>query len=536
MKWRESVRALVFCGLPFVPFFFLAPSPTGLPGAFAVAYAGVVAPGIAGLCFRGMGTPFHNALTFLGSASILTGAALVLRWALGTSTQAGPFAAILGGLTVAVAVAGTLRGRNFPRPHVPTALLGLLAFALSLFAGMRIVPPLEDQDMEVQGTAYGIVHELQPICLTNRGTLYFFAHPPLLHLLNAGTLLLAGELNLVKAPYDAAKAEAGDSRDHGPVADRIAKALGGGVPRPDRTLAWMRDVYAAFLNYPALLGTRAPNFVLAAALCMLLFAALRRLAVSVGDAALLCVAQITLPEIFVRSGYGGYYAVSAFTFLLATWVAAEGGARSCFASGALALLANHKSVLLGATSLVLGIRRALPFVVGLAVAWCAFAAFGLVVAPEEFVADHLLDHGLLRFSGQEVVGRAGVPAYPSRSGLWLQFAGHFGWLWCTLVAAAVASVGAGWARGKAPSPFVRMALAWILVGAALFTWTDWRQTKHLCKLVPAMTLLLGAWLASASPRWRVTLRVALVVCVAWNLTWMVKIAQDFESLAVTPLW
>ena len=80
-------------------------------------------------------------------------------------------------------------------------------FAVSYFAARTIVPPLQDQDMDAQDTAYGLAVELTPVGLTDRSTLYFFAHPLLLHYLNSCTLLLTGEIELVRPPYDAAVLE-----------------------------------------------------------------------------------------------------------------------------------------------------------------------------------------------------------------------------------------------------------------------------------------------------------------------------------------
>jgi hypothetical protein len=81
-----------------------------------------------------------------------------------------------------------------------------------------------------------------------------------------------------------------------------------------------------------------------------------------------------------------------------------------------------------------------------------------------------------------------------------------------------------------------MALLWILVGAIAFTATDWRQTKHLCKLVPAMSLVIGALLARSPRAARFALRAALVICVLWNARWIAKIAQDFSSFPMSTIW
>jgi hypothetical protein len=174
-----------------------------------------------------------------------------------------------------------------------------------------------------------------------------------------------------------------------------------------------------------------------------------------------------------------------------------------------------------------------------------FAAWGLAIAPEEFVSDHLREHGFGRFLPAHSEEPAGSIAYPSRAGLWIEFARHSGWAWCTLVALALVAALGGITRRRlastAPDPpeaesLVRVAAAWIVIGALLFTWTDWRQTKHLAKLVPAMTLVVGAYLAGASPLARVVFRVALGVSLVWNAAWIARLARDFTVIAPTPLW
>jgi len=78
--------------------------------------------------------------------------ALLLVW-LGIVTNAG-FAA--------TGTPGTLDRKT---PWGFLAIVGAVAFVVSSTAATRLVPPLEDHDMEVRGTAYGLVSEFndQPI-------------------------------------------------------------------------------------------------------------------------------------------------------------------------------------------------------------------------------------------------------------------------------------------------------------------------------------------------------------------------------------
>lgn len=530
--------------LPFAPFLAGFVPQADLAGAACLGLAAIAAPGIAGVLQPGGERAPHIALRFVAGAFLLNVLAMITRRVTGMDLTPVSYSMILGAWTVLAGFVGMLHGGRFPRPHLGTATIGVVAFVMACIAGARVVPPLEDQDMEVQGTAYGLLAHLEPLSLTNRSTLYFFAHPPLLHFLNAPTILLAGQLESVRAAYDAARAERAKlpASRRTPSFQRIARAFEN-PPRPDTSLHWKRSVYPAFLKEPALLGTRAPNFILSAVLAMLLFRALRTIGVSAGDSTLLMLATMTLPEIFVRSGYGGYFAISALTFLIAGWLSVVSSGNAPFLAGVLAMLANQKSVIVGAASFLWSPRRSKDLILGLVAGAIAFAIYGLLVAPEDFVADHLLDHGLRRFTGAHAHALGAAPAYPSRAGLWLEFAQHFGWVWCLAAAAgclaglAALLVRRRYREASTEGEELReIALLWILIGALAFTATDWRQTKHLCKLVPAMTLMIGALLARSPRAARWALRAAIVVSILWNARWLAKIAQDFSSLPMSTMW
>jgi hypothetical protein len=544
MRPLSRAFAALLLGIPFAPLLAGVVPRNDVFGAALLSAAAIGAPGVAGVLYPGGMRAPHLAVRFLAGAFLLNLAALITRRAAGIEATPASYAAILGAWTVLAGAAGLLRNGRLPSFHPATAALGGAAFLLAFVAGARIIPPLEDQDMEAQGTAYGLVANLEPLCLTNRSTLYFFAHPPLLHFFNAATLTLSGEIEKVRAAYDAAflEREKLPLERRRPGWSRVVEAFADPA-RTDYSLLWNRRVYPEFLKEPALFGTRAPNFMLAAILAMLMFCALRSVGTRAGDSAFLTLVTMTLPEIFVRSGYGGYFAISAATFLCAAWLAVLPAPRPAFLAGFLALLANQKSVIVGAAALLHGARRARPLLLGLLAGALAFAIYGLWVAPEDYVADHILDHGLRRFDAAESHPGRGAPAYPSRAGLWIEFAQHFGWVWCATAAAAWgAALAALILRRRRREPAAEeddlreIAALWILVGAAIFTATDWRQTKHLCKLVPAMTLVIGALLARSPRPLRAALRAALVVSFLWNVRWLVKIAQDFSSFPMSTMW
>jgi len=570
-RMLPNLRRTVFVGLlafPYIPIVLGVVPGEGLLAGLWLAMAGVVAPAAAGALLPGGAGSARWFTRAVAAAALLNVTVAVTLKIAGIPPGPRVYAALLGFITVTTGAYGVSWGGHVagPRREAATWVAGLVAMTLAAWAGTSLVPPLEDQDSEVQGTAWGLAHDLEPICLTNRSTLWFFAHPPLLHAMNAATITLGGDLETVRPPHDASVREQEklppEQRRRGLSA--AVDALRGRAPRPDRGYVWFHEVYKPFLNNPALTATRAPNFALAGAVAVLLLAWVRRLGAPLLDAALVTAVYLTLPEIVVRSAYGGYYALTAATFLAGARLASGsvGGARSAYLAGVMAALANQKAVLLGAAVAgwralraisgrsAFGLRPALPLVFGLAVGTGAFWVYGLWTAPGEFIADHLLEHGFHRFAGSEALTRAGKTIYPSRAGLWLEFARHMGWIWTGLATVSLGGIAVAAARSlrrtHRPDPSVRppadlrdatgILTLWVLLGALVFTATDWRQTKHLCLLVPALSVMIG-WLAGrlgTGPRW--VLRTALVAALAWNVVWIVRLARDFGALAISTVW
>jgi len=531
--------------LPYVPYLAGLRPIGGLSGAAFLALAGLGAPLAAGACLPGGTGAARRFVRGLAAAALVNGLAFVALKVAGIPPGSRSVAAALAVPTVALAVLAAARG-SLPRAGTVAWIVGAAAFVVAFAAGSRIVPALEDQDMEVQGTAYGIAHDLVPVCATNRSTLYWFAHPLLHHVFVASSLGLADELDTVRPAYDLARRELerlpAEDRARGPAA--IVRAFRSPRPLVDASLRWYHEVLKPFEADPALLPTRSPGFLFAALLATLAFRWMRALGAGVPDAALVTAAYVTLPEVVVRSGYGGYYAGTGCLLLAGLRLASApaGGGRAGLAAGFLGSLFNQKTLVL-ATAVAAHrglaalreraptrLRGALPYLGGVAAGMAAFWAYGLTVFPPDFVLDHVLAHGLQRFDLVEAVGRSGQPVYPSRAGLWLEFARHSGWIWTALASVAVVR---GLRRpGDAPG-----ALAgWVVVGAVAFTVIDWRQTKHLSLLLPAIAVLQGWLLGRTADRTRWALRALLLVSITWNTVWIAHLSRDFTALAPTPLW
>ena len=233
------------------------------------------------------------------------------------------------------------------------------------------------------------------------------------------------------------------------------------------------------------------------------------------------------------------------TFLAGATLAAgtRGGGRAGFTAGVLAILANQKALVVAvavaaARLAARNVAPAAPFLLGVLAGGAVFWIYGLAIAPQEFVADHVLDHGLKRLAGGEVLDRAGRAVYESRPGIWLQLARNLGWGWMGLAVAGLVYGVRSVVRDLESDrgSFIAVLASWVVVGAVVFTATDWRQTKHLCLLVPALSVLIAALFPAAPTRLRVLLRAALFLAVVWNVTMLARLARDFDALVVTPVW
>lgn len=437
-----------------------------------------------------------------------------------------------------------------------TALGGgiFLACYAVYFTAAILTPAQVDHDLEVQGTGYGLVTRFEPLLLTDRGTAYYFAHPPLLHFYVGGSFLLYGALPDLAA-FDQASQRA-----------RAALASSSGVATARRSEADPVDlqaIYDHFAANPHKLETRTPNVFFASATVALLGLWATRLARRWWLGLLVAVAYASNPEVFVRSSYGGYFAIGGLTaalMLLAAerwkrWPTRRTSVASVMA-GWLSAVSDHKLVLLPAAlemcrlagrvvpSLAVRDERGTPgwrawwslhpVSIGFSGGLVAFWAFGLAWAPLTFLRDHFHDHLLDRITHENPLGYS---TYPSAVGLWTEFASHTALVVIPLgVLLLLVDTWQAPRRGRRRAGAFRgLWLVWTLVTGVAFTVVDWRMTKHLVPML--LPLHLGLTPASGMPRWRTVLSVAVLGgVVLWNVNALVSLTRNFASFAVTPGW
>jgi len=465
----------------------------------------------------------------------------------------------------AVAVRRSLAGRE--------VALGILAFVTSYglyyWGATRVVPPQDDHDLEVQATGYGLLTRFEPLLLTDRQTIYYFAHPPLLHLYVAGSFLYHGTFPALEV-FDAASRRARDAREQrpfepfrGPVLlDKSGTRVVIGIEPPDYLLAPTLDgaatrlpiekielalIYDRYRQQPYRLETRTPNLFFAAATVALLAIWAGRISRRRWMGFLMAVAYATNPEVFVRSSYGGYFAVGAFTTTLML-LAAEHWRRwprwsragSSVTAGVLAALSDHKMVLLPAAAVVhaIGIRLkraalhpvALGFGLGVVLFWC----WGMAIAPAAFLEDHFHHHLIDRITHLNPLG---YHDYPTTAALWWEFVKHSAYI---LLPAGLVAMIYDIARARSrPSPGARplrgLWLLWTVSTAVAFSVVDWRMTKHLMPML--LALHLGLVPDRTALRWRTaSALLVLLFILAWNVWELTRLAADFPGFQITPAW
>jgi len=319
-------------------------------------------------------------------------------------------------------------------------------------------------------------------------------------------------------------------------------------------------LYDDFRNSPQRrLATRTPGVFLAALTVALLGMLVARLTGEVWLALLVPAVYATGPEVFVRSAYGGYFAISMFALVQILLAVEErvkadcpAAWRDCLLAGTFAAVANHKLVFLPIAVVVWEILRLAPawnekkavralfspVAVGFAAGTLLFWAYGLATQPGAFWVEHVRGHLVDRVIHHNPLSYTG---YPGWVGLWFEFWQHTGYLLLPLgIVALVFLCIARPAGDEEPSTVGWRGTAglwavWMLLVAVAFTLVDWRQTKHLMRLLLPLHLSLARW-AATSRKLLIVVGLLLLCLLAWNLDSLQALAAWFEGFTVTPAW
>lgn len=425
-----------------------------------------------------------------------------------------------------------------PGGHIraTAATIMAAAFGLTAWGASHVVPPQQDQDMVLVCPTWGLYHDLLPLGLESRMP-YQFNKPPAFYFFTGASVILRGDVELARPFYDSSRRAVLALK----TADRFPKGL---IHR------LREENIALFFATPRLtesVRVIIPGF--AGLLAGVIFLLLVDHGVSVRVAALMALASVAVPEMFIRFSCADFTSPSLLIMVLLMWryfqdddSASRPQAALCWASALLALT-NHKALLVVPAYLLGDLARAggsgstkstlsrwaatvwrRGIVLGALAGTLAYWIYGMAVNPHVFFADHLQRDFLWRLSGRI------DPTYPSLTGVWLQ------WLRNTaFVAIPLGVVCLGVLVAKGGRRYAAVAL-WFVIGAVLASLTDWKQTKHLMLALPPLLLAPGLVWQSCTRR----VRNALVVLVCGSLAasgyFIYRLWIDFSFLTPSKVW
>ncbi len=412
------------------------------------------------------------------------------------------------------------KGKEF---YLVAALVVTSCACLTFWGATRVVPVLQDHDSVMECPAYGLAKTFKPYCIETRVP-YYFAKGPTSHFIYAFPLVLTGRLERVKHYYDTS-VDALNLRD---------------FPRQIVKL-WHSEFKRWFPKHggQVIVETRTTSVFISLMLVLLLFAVLAEITPNCYLAGLLSIVFMTLPEIFVRNSYAGYQNISNLFLLLAIYQFITH--REEWLTPLLVATTNQKCVLvlglavgawllLNKTKLKVFTSKTL---LGLLIGMLLFYAYGMAIHPSSLMEDLFQRHGIDRLLHNNP--NKGMD-YPSLAGLWSMFAFNYGYPF--LLLALFSSVLL--LRNRKAFPRAQVLLLIIAATSMIFSLVDWKMTKHLDLMVPAIMLVIAYgwrdrwWLAF--PRYRVAVLAVIALVLANNIWIIAKLAQDFSWLKVTPIW
>jgi hypothetical protein len=410
------------------------------------------------------------------------------------------------------------------RFYLFAALAVAVAGGLSFWGAVRVVPVLQDHDSVMECPAYGLATTLKPYCIETRVPFYF-AKGPTSHFIYAFPLVLTDNLERVKHYYNTSLAS---------------------LHLPDFKKNIVRVWHSEFKRWfpkqkdRVILETRTTSVFISIMLALLLFAVIAEMVNSHTLAFVLTLVFSTLPEIFVRNSYAGYQNVSNLFLLLAIYYFIK----NCedWLTPLLLATINQKCVIvLGLAVGVWLLYHKTNFkkivlnktLVGFLIGMLLLYAYGFLIHPQSLLEDQFQRHGIDRLLHQNPL--PGMK-YLSVGGLWSLFAFNYGAFFIVLfLFSAVLLI-----RNRRLFPRELVLLFLVVATALVFSLVDWRMTKHLDLMVPAMMLVIACgfrdrwWQIYGKYRGAVLSVMALILA---NNIWIIaKLAQDFKWLKMIPMW
>ena len=410
------------------------------------------------------------------------------------------------------------------RIPVHAGILLVAGYLVTSFSAWEVVPPQQDQDMVIANPVYGYLQHGEPYG-TETHFSYIFSKPPLLHL-QAGISLLF--LDYLEPAYFYSQS----GRIVG-FLDEIHWAV-----RRFR----QRDVECFDINLDLVFATRAVTILMGSLIPLVIWSLALRLGARRDMAMLMGVTYLFLPEVFIRSGYAGFTTPSLFLMGLAAYFLSDHRKQdtpALFSVGMMMALTNQKMLFVPALFVLYSLCRGKdgfiviarhPWLWGIAAGTAAWWAYGGIVDWSTFLRDHVYYDFRDRFLLQDVtLGYEGETWYPGIFGLWMEWVRNW-----TPPLFLLSVCGILWSLFR--NHTLRFLALWAILGWILGSVTDWRQTKHLMLTMIPMCAALPVF-ASRLPPWvRRIFTLVLLLILFYNITVIVRVWRNFDSLPPSTVW
>lgn len=436
--------------------------------------------------------------------------------------------------------------------YLAPVIIFLAVYAGSYIGSVYNSRPLEDHDFERQATAYGLLKHFKPYLLTDRKTIFYLAHPPLMHFYSAYTILLSDKLDRMKYYYYTAlegeKLLKGEFRVGESFCfsdprglDMCAKITGikdgylkfaPRVPaqietdyngfisadndmldtdtfRNARLWRLIKEEYNYFRNQPHLLETRMANFLFSALAAMALFYLVFHITGSRGLSFLGALVFSTLPPVFILSAGGLHVALTNFLLIslaygyittLQIMPSDKYKYLTLFFMGLSAAWSTHVAVILPIAIIFREYFTRLKSgkiphifanaaVTGFIAGIFLFLIYGIGIDAKTFYRDHIRYHLWDRIFHINSLGYGG---YPSIAGLWKIFGYELGYPFFPLALCALLF---SFRRDREIDTRETILSFWFLTGAIAFSVVDWRDAAHLVFIIAPAIITACAFIS-----------------------------------------
>lgn len=520
-SWLQAVVTNLFLVLPALAVMRIITATASWPAKMVIILWSALSMVVAVILARSAAVALGIALAPFSAWSFWAGCALVVE-----------------ALWAVVMVRHTDRAPRARRPPPARSIagpmcVGIGAYVLASWGSSAVVPAQQDQDMVLVCPTYGLFTHLAPYGLETRYP-YQFNKPPALYFLTGASIALRGELDSTR-PFC--------------LSGRNALPLMKKDPRiwKERLHDLREQDIQRFFRVPRLTASvRIPTRGIAVLFAVTLFLFFVHFGASAPFSALLTAAIITLPEVFIRASFAGFTTVSLLELLVILWLylwqETPHRGRLLWAASLLLALTNHKPLFIVPVFMLadLAACRRGPILTtlynwgrlvwrtgiapGALLGTAAYWMYGAAINWEIFREDHVYRDILFRF----IRGHDG--SYPTLVEVWLQWVRNTSFVILPLGAACLLCL--VWRRRS----FGLVLMLWCIVGGALASIVDWKQTKHLMLSLPPLAVAPGLCWPGLRKATRAVIASLLAITIMLSVYALSRLAHDFTWLPPSKVW